>query len=197
MKNVLILFSGGIDSTACISYYKQRNFNIELLWVDYNYIASNNEEIAAERIASHFGLSLHKVKLAGVNWPNSRSKISGEYVGRNLSLATIAFNIFPFECGLISMGLHNGTNFIDCSRDFVIKTDSLINFLSHGCVRFDCPFIEMSKLDIIQFGLTNNVPLDITYSCENGKNPECGVCNSCSDIKTILKALKKKSLKTR
>ena len=43
-KNVLVLLSGGIDST-CIHYYQNLGYNVKGLFIDYGQPAANQENI--------------------------------------------------------------------------------------------------------------------------------------------------------
>jgi 7-cyano-7-deazaguanine synthase len=52
---------------------------------------------------------------------------------------------------------------------------------SNGEVQFDAPFISIVKPGIIEFGRTHSLPFHLTYSCEGGTAPPCGVCPSCRD----------------
>jgi len=39
-KRALVLASGGIDSTACLFYYKELGYDVEALFVDYRHPAN-------------------------------------------------------------------------------------------------------------------------------------------------------------
>ena len=42
-KKVLVLHSGGIDSTGCISYYLKNGFEVKTLFVNYGQKSAPNE----------------------------------------------------------------------------------------------------------------------------------------------------------
>ncbi|HDZ40861.1 MAG TPA: hypothetical protein ENH59_04180, partial [Bacteroidetes bacterium] len=84
-KNVLVLFSGGIDSTSCIHYYQKLDYNVIGLFIDYGQPAANQERIAVEKISDILGIDIIKIK----------SKIAlnnkgGFIQGRNLLLFAIS-----------------------------------------------------------------------------------------------------------
>jgi len=47
------------------------------------------------------------------------------------------------------------------------------------------PFIRMHKLDIWKYILTEQLPYNLTYSCEKGKLQPCNSCLSCMDLKKL------------
>jgi len=177
-KKVIVLFSGGIDSTACISYYLQRNFKVEGLFVNYGQKAYKYEKVAVEKISEYFDINTQTIKI------NSKLIIeNGVIQGRNNFLLSIALMNFQYSNGLISLGIHSGTDLPDCSKDFVQKEQEIFDVYSSGNITIDCPFVDMTKRDIFEFCIINKLPLNLTYSCENGsaKQP-CGKCSTCKDL---------------
>ena len=61
MKSVLILGSGGIDSTACIQFYKNLNFQIEVLFIDFGQVSSKKEYSAIKTIAEFYKVKLNNI----------------------------------------------------------------------------------------------------------------------------------------
>lgn len=54
MANVLVLCSGGIDSTACLSYYLLNGYSPCALWVDYGQAARVPELNAVKAVTEYF-----------------------------------------------------------------------------------------------------------------------------------------------
>jgi 7-cyano-7-deazaguanine synthase len=176
-RYVVVLLSGGIDSLACINYYRNLNFVTDGLFIDYGQISNHKELEAATNIADHFNIKLHKIMI------NTTLSIKdGFIIGRNLLLISIALTSFPMHRGLISLGIHDGTLYSDCSKDFVAKAQGLIDISSTGGILIDCPFLSFTKLEIYDYCLRNKLPLEYTYSCEKGLIQPCGLCNSCKDL---------------
>lgn len=173
-KEVMVLFSGGIDSTACIHYYKILNYNVNGLFVNYGQMASDQERIAIKQISDHYSIKTEEIYI------ETQLLIkNGVTQGRNLLLLSIAVMNYTRSSGLISLGIHSGTVFPDCSKEFVHKFQAILDMYFNGSLIVDCPFIDFSKREIFEFCLTNKVPLKLTYSCELGKIQPCGECSSC------------------
>lgn len=176
LKFALILVSGGIDSTAMVKYYLNQGYNITGLFVDHGQLSSKYELEAAQKIGRHYDFPLEVVRI------NSFQDFSaGEIRGRNLFLLSTAMLSYPREFGVIAIGVHNGTGYIDCSKSFIESTQNVFNIYNDGLIQIGAPFIEMTKQDIIAFCLKHEIPLNLTYSCERGVSDGCGECLSCKD----------------
>jgi 7-cyano-7-deazaguanine synthase len=179
-RKVLILFSGGIDSTACIHYYKSRNFLIETLFIDFGQLSRKRELSATRRITSFYKIKTNTVHVKGYE-----DFKSGEIPFRNIFLISAALVNKKKYQGLVSLGIHAGTDYIDCSPTFVKEAQSLLDLYYNGTVLLDTPFINFTKNEIIEYCLVNNIPIHFSYSCELGLNQPCGKCLSCKGLKKI------------
>ena len=70
--------------------------------------------------------------------------------------------------GLISMGIHSGTNYYDCSEAFLREINRILEGYSDGRVVLAAPFLKWDKRMIYDYILDNGLPIHLTYSCENG-----------------------------
>lgn len=180
-SKVLVLFSGGMDSMACIKYYLDLGFSVEGLFIDYGQLAKSNEKKAVKALSAFFKI---KTKIIRVNIiPITNCSV---IQGRNEFLLAIAHMYFPYKKGIISLGIHSGTNFPDCNPRFINYSQKIIDLYASGQIIIDCPFIELQKIDIFEYCINKNLPIDISYSCENGVDGgNCGKCLSCIEIKEI------------
>jgi len=182
---VLLLTSGGLDSTACLAYYLNRkNLSVDSLFIDYGQLSINQELSAAKKICKHYKIKLKKISVSGME-----SFSQGIISGRNAMLLNIALMFFKNPIGIISIGIHAGTNYPDCSKEFVTQMQSLFDLYKSGTVVIDAPFLAWSKPQIWEFCKQQNVPIQLTYSCESGSSPACGNCLSCRDLE-VLRATK-------
>lgn len=173
---VVVLLSGGVDSTACVHFYRSRGFQVEALFVDYGQPASEEERRAARKVAKHFDAPLREAGVAGLG-----GVPSGYIVGRNAMLFTTALAAVAPSEGLIALGVHAGTAYCDCGPEFIAASQRVADVYTGGRVQVAAPFLDWHKGDIYRFVLDSRLPLELTYSCELGRSPPCGLCPSCLD----------------
>jgi 7-cyano-7-deazaguanine synthase len=173
----VLLLSGGIDSTACARYLQEAGHSVRPVFVDFGQPAAREEGRAAEDVSRLMGLHLEKVRIA-----YTRTFDTGEIKGRNafLVLAGMMSSAYCEPC-FISIGVHAGTRYYDCTQGFVDAIDRLVSEYSDGRARVLAPFITWSKTDVFRYFSGLNIPLELTYSCEAGAVPPCDVCASCRD----------------
>lgn len=171
-----ILLSGGIDSAACAHHLLQQDENVHALFIDYGQPALTPESRAAAALANHLSIPLTTLSITGLPIFGT-----GELLGRNLFLVATALLSSRPPVKLLSLGIHHGTAYYDCSEHFFDLLSRLISEHSDGTLVLSAPFLAWSKFDIFRYFLTNNLPLDLTYSCETGSEPPCNVCKSCLD----------------
>jgi len=97
--SVLILLSGGIDSASCAYFYKENDFNVEALFIDYGQPAALQEIQAAKKIAKHCDIKLKCIKLV-----DGKDKYSGEIISRNAFLVFTALMECEKNIDVIALG---------------------------------------------------------------------------------------------
>lgn len=176
MKQALILLSGGVDSLCCAHFLQTQGFNLNLLFVDYGQAALEQERQAAKRVALHFKAALNEIKFRA-----NAGYAEGELIGRNLFLYAAAIFSNTIDNGIVSSGVHSGTQYFDCSKSFHQELSILVANMTDGKIEFFAPFLSWSKVEVYKYALENNLPLGLTYSCESDSTLPCGECLSCQD----------------
>lgn len=179
-KNVLVLFSGGIDSTSCVYYYQKLGYNVKGLFINYGQPAALKEQIAIGNLSKL--LKIETIQVETNLLPNIEK---GLILGRNYLLLSLALSCYPYKEGIISLGIHSGTKYPDCSTNFVKLNQQIIDLYTNGNIVLDCPFISLQKNDIYNYFINSNIPFELTYSCELGGDTPCGKCLTCMDIKAL------------
>ncbi len=178
---VLVLLSGGLDSTACLSFYVSLGRPCTALFIDYGQPGATPEEAAAVRVAAHFGVPLQVIRIRG-----ARPKSDGFIDGRNAFLISAAIQERPPSVSVVALGLHKGPPYPDCTEEFVKATQKAIDVGTSARVQLAVPFLDWSKALIGSLCDESGVPVELTYSCEAGGHPPCGQCASCKDREEIV-----------
>ena len=108
--------------------------------------------------------------------------------GLLLSIATAyADSLFPGEEVNIYYGAHAddaaGSAYADCSPEFAEAMDQAINIGTYHKISVCRPLINMNKAEVVKLGLELKVPYELTWSCYEGKEKQCGKCGTCIDRK--------------
>lgn len=173
-----VLLSGGTDSAACVAFFRAAGREVTGVFLDYGQAAAVPEAQAATRIARHYGIDLRQVTVR-----SGRAFGAGEIMGRNGLLVFAALTCTGLREGSIAIGIHAGTSYADCSRDFFERVRDLIADGSGGSITLEAPFVDWFKHEVMAYSDRCGVPRDLTYSCELGTNPSCGRCASCADVR--------------
>lgn len=174
--NVIVLLSGGIDSTACINYYLSQKFKPLGLFIDYGQTVAKKEIESAKKVSKYYKIKLDILKIS-----MDRKFKDGEVKGRNALLLFAALTKYSDFTGIISLGIHAGVSYYDTSEHFISDMQKIFANYSDGQIKLDAPFIKWDKPMIYQYCMDNHVPIELTYSCEKSGKKPCGQCNSCLD----------------
>lgn len=177
---VLILASGGIDSTACINFYKNLNFEVEAIFVDFGQPSRKKEFKAINSITQYFKINLIKLCVT-----NKLKYKDGFISGRNAFLCFTALMNFSKKNGIIALGIHHGTNYYDCSEKFLKQIQDIFDEYTEGTIKLGAPFLKLNKREIYDYCIYEDVPIQLSYSCELGLKQPCGICLTCKDLEAL------------
>ena len=193
-----IMLSGGLDSVVTLAEVCERvgEENVKAIWVNYGQRLAEKEREAVEWFASYYGVKVEKVvvipPMVGLGSDVDMRKLRGKTYeeidvgrerlmvpGRNAWLILIGVNRTWPE-GVVYCGVHGkDTPYPDQTREFVKAMKEVVRISTLGRVRFEAPWVEMRKEDIVKRGVELGVPLERTWSCYEGGDVHCGVCPSC------------------
>ncbi len=207
-KNVLVLLSGGLDSST-LAYYavkqKSSNLNHRVHTLTFDYGQKHKKEIqSAFKIAKaikskkHVVINFDLTEWGGsaltdinINIPRNRSltdkSIPVTYVpARNtifLAFALSYAEAIGAEEIYIGVNAVDYSGYVDCRPAFIKKFQELIKVAtvagSKGGIKIKTPLMKMTKAGIIELGEKLGVDWSMTWSCYSGKNLACGECDSC------------------
>lgn len=179
--NLLALTSGGIDSLCMLHWLKTGDHywtpqDVKAIHWSYGQSASDRELESARKIAEWTNTPIDYYRL------QKTSEFTGGLIPfRNLFLAAATGMVVGSEEIIISLGIHSGTNYYDCSPTFVAECDRILQNHTEGRSRLIAPFLHWTKHDIFSYLCDNNLPAHLCYSCELGGQVPCGTCDSCKD----------------
>ena len=172
----VVLMSGGIDSSATAAVVISDGYETNGLFVDYGQPSAGSEWRAARDVANHYGIDVRRVAL-GFRLGSE----SGEFFGRNALLILTAAGIAEDGPLMIALGIHALSEYYDTQPLFLRQMQRILDGYFRGSVTVHAPFLAHTKAEVIAFARENDVPLDLTYSCETRNAPPCSRCPSCED----------------
>jgi 7-cyano-7-deazaguanine synthase len=209
MKKVMVVLSGGQDSTTCL-YWAKQNFD-EVHAITFNYGQKHSLEIESSRkIAYMANVTSHQV----VDVPNilkgrspltnpeveletyenfeQMDKVIGDRVEltfvpmRNAFFLTIAANYaLEKNCFDLVTGVcqQDNANYPDCRQTFIQHQEDTIN-VALGIYNFKIhtPLMFLSKAQSIKLAESFDnclEALSYSHTCYAGEYPPCGKCHAC------------------
>ena len=193
MKKVVVLNSGGFDSTLLIKFLKH-DYKVELHSVYFSYGQFNDIPAAecAKMNAEKYCDSHRVITLPEFNWTSRdfygsdwKSQSENYLEARNLIFASYAAS-FAQSIGAdtVAMALIDGLNtenpYPDSTCRFAKKLNRL--FREFG-LSFKAPFIISNKTSLLQMGAAFGVPIESFLSCDKtNTHTPCGVCPDCEAL---------------
>ncbi|KJZ33023.1 ExsB family transcriptional regulator [Paracoccus sp. S4493] len=193
MKKVILLASGGLDSTTVAFSLVNDGAEVFPLFFDYGQHCVEMEWSRVNEVlpaAAHkpercdisdifFGSSSRLIKEADL-W-NDKVSDDDLYVPYRsmLFFAAAAARAQTMGIAEVYTGFINSNHAkeIDCTAEFMNKLDGLVANI--GPVRFCSPFRYFSKAEVVQTAVQLGVPIGRTYSCQAQSNFPCGACPNC------------------
>jgi len=203
-KKAVVLLSGGIDSSTCLYKAIEDGYVAYALCFDYGQRHIKEVE-ASRRIAKRAGAIFKKIRIDlrqiggsaltdNIEVPLGREieemvrEIPPTYVpARNtifLSLALGFGEVIDADAIYIGANMIDNPGYPDTTPRYIKTYQELINVaikktLKGGKIEIKAPLIRMSKKEIIQEAVRLKVPLELTWSCYQGKEEPCGECDAC------------------
>lgn len=200
MKAVVLL-SGGLDSTT-VAYLAQRSgYDIYALSIRYGQ-RHERELDAARRVCEVLDVREHRlVSLDFGDWNSVLTgsgdlPVSGDTPSipttwvpmRNLIFLGIASGyaeVVGADAIYIGVSQVDYSGYPDCRAEFVAAYQRAADLASKQFVERGvsipviAPLMHLSKPGTIQLGLSLGIDYDMTWSCYEGGETPCGVCDSC------------------
>lgn len=212
MKKAVVLLSGGLDSTTAL--YLAKSEGNEVYAISFDYGQRHDKELeCAKNIAKEANVKEHVIVKTNMDaWGGSAltdknievpegkldsKEIPVTYVpARNMIFLSFAASYAEkVEAQEIFIGVSevDYSGYVDCRQEFLDSMEKTIN-LGTVCgaekekkIKIRAPFVNMTKSQEIELGISLGVDYKKTWSCYKGEELACGECDSC---KLRIKAFK-------
>jgi 7-cyano-7-deazaguanine synthase len=205
MPKAVLLLSGGLDSSTLLGYAVNEGYAVHAMTFRYGQRHAVEIE-AARRVAERYAvrdLVIVDIDLrtfggsaltSDVAVPKDRADEAGipiTYVpARNTIFLSFALAWAEvLEAGDIFIGVNalDYSGYPDCRPEYIAAYERMANLATRASVegtnpiRIRAPFIDRSKAQIIQLGLSLGVDYALTRSCydPDPSGAACGHCDSC------------------
>lgn len=192
-KKVMLLASGGLDSTTVAFGLHAEGADVSPLFFDYGQHCVETEWNRVNEVLPADMKRPERVNLADLfRGSDSRLIVEADLWNDDvrddelyIPYRTLLFyaaaaakaqtlSILEVYTGFINS---NHAKEIDCTAEFMNKLDGLTDTI--GPVRFRSPFRYSSKTEVAQEAIRLGVPIGRTFSCQASSKLPCGACPNC------------------
>jgi 7-cyano-7-deazaguanine synthase len=199
----VVLLSGGLDSATSAAIAIEQGYDIIALSLRYGQ-RHERELDAAKTIAQALNISQHYIIDVNIaQWGGSSltdrslslpqtgvdaTIIPSTYVpGRNTVFIALALSLAEAKgAQAIYLGINavDYSGYPDCRPDYLQAYQTLASLSSKAGLegktpQLIAPLLKKTKVDIIRDAIKLGVPIAKTWSCYQGDQEPCGVCDSC------------------
>jgi 7-cyano-7-deazaguanine synthase len=209
MGKCVVLLSGGMDScvTAAIARERHGGKNLALVHASYGQRTERRESQAFEEIAEFYGVRERLVARlehfraiggssltdAAIAVPENELAALGTHGGvipvtyvpfRNAHFLAVAVSwAEAIGAGAVYIGAvaEDSSGYPDCRPEYYRVFQELVRAGTRPETHIEIvtPVISMKKKEIVERGIALGAPLHLTWSCYQGEDEACGVCDSC------------------
>ena len=204
LPKAVVLVSGGMDSCVTAAMARETH-RLAFVHAGYGQRTERRERQAFDAIADFYGVSERLVVSLdyfkqiggsaltdrGIGVPEDGAgtapggPIPPTYVPfRNahfLSVSVSWAEVLGATAVFIGAVAEDSSGYPDCRPEYYHAFEDLVRIGTRPetRIRIATPVIGMRKSEIVRRGIELGAPLDLTWSCYQGDDVACGVCDSC------------------
>ena len=202
MAGQLVVLSGGLDSTVCMAL-AARTSGTPPLALSFDYGQRHRTELdRAAGVAGHYRSDHLVVQLDTGAWGGSAltdpdiavptgggsAGIPVTYVpARNSIFLAVALGVAEargLDAVWIGVNAIDYSGYPDCRPEFIeafrgVAATGQKRGVEGNPIEILTPLIDATKADIVRLGIETEAPLRLTWSCYQGGETPCGICDAC------------------
>ena len=204
MKDSILIYSGGLDSTTMLYEYRERI----AMAISFDYGSNHNSkeikfaDLHCERLGiTHVVIPLDFMRryFRSSLLDGAEAIPEGHYEDDNMRSTVVPFRngiMLSVAVGMaesnelqyVMMANHGGDHTIypDCRPEFVDAFDAAAQAGTFNGVRLLSPYVNMTKADIARRGKQLGIDYSETWSCYKGGDVHCGRCGTCIERREAL-----------
>lgn len=204
MKDSILIYSGGLDSTTMLYEYRERI----AMAISFDYGSNHNgkeikcADLHCERLGiTHVVIPLDFMRryFRSSLLDGAEAIPEGHYEDDNMRSTVVPFRngiMLSVAVGMaesnelqyVMMANHGGDHTIypDCRPEFVGAFDAAAQAGTFNGVRLLSPYVNMTKADIARRGKQLGIDYSETWSCYKGGDVHCGRCGTCIERREAL-----------
>ncbi|MFZ0525744.1 MAG: 7-cyano-7-deazaguanine synthase [Xanthobacteraceae bacterium] len=187
---VLLMLSGGPDSATLAGFVARELAAGELphaVYLRSGHPADKKEIDAAERIAGRIGGRLDIADIPALlqalrdDRLMTLSENSLLPFGNTIALSLMMLCAIRTRAEVIYVGYHrdDAEENEDYARPVMDRLEYLAAIDRDHAPKIIAPFLTMTKTEVFKLGAAMDVPYDLTWSCLEAKDLQCGQCTAC------------------
>ena len=204
MKDTILIYSGGMDSTTLLYEYQERI----AIAVSFDYGSNHNAkeikcaEIHCDRLGiTHMVIPLDFIRryFRSSLLDGAEAIPEGSYDDENMRSTVVPFRNGIMLAVAVGMAESNGLQYVmmanhagdhtiypDCRPAFVDAFDRAAEAGTYNGVRLLSPYVNMTKGEIAKRGSQLGIDYAETWSCYKGEEKHCGRCGTCVERREAL-----------
>ena len=188
-RKVLVLFSGGLDSSVVVALYANLGYDVDILYVDYGNINAITEKAKVQALCNKFSIYPSHIHVINQNlfWSKGGcidKDTQSTYVEmRNLIFISLATSMAEsLDIDLVATGFIKApAPYKDASEEFLFDINEVTS--NSAGISITAPLMLLDKQGVYRLGKKLGINLKDTFSCNKSSNSKpCGVCPDCLDI---------------
>lgn len=199
-QKAVVIYSGGMDSFTVLNKVFRQGYDVYALSFNYGQRHSKELEYAAA-VCAKLGVQHKIIDISAINELIGGSSLTADIAvpeghyeqesmkqtvvpNRNMILLSMAVGYaVSLEANEVFYGAHSGDHAIypDCRPEFVHKMNDVCAIANYDVVKIVCPYLDVSKIEILADGLAMGLDYGMSWTCYNGREKACGKCGACQE----------------